>query len=64
MTMLPIWKKCPLCGKKYSWNPDVGKMWCPQCGIMGAPGAGDIPFKKLSDIFKKKDKKQFTYDGM
>lgn len=43
MTMIPVMKKCPKCKKKYSWNPDVGKLWCPTCGPLSMPGAGDIP---------------------
>ena len=31
MTMVPIWKICPKCKKKYDWNPDVGRMTCPYC---------------------------------
>ena len=38
MTMIPIIKVCPLCGRKYSFNPDVGKLFCPYCGHRcGAP---------------------------
>lgn len=32
MTIKPIYKTCPICLKQYSWNPDVGQMWCPNCG--------------------------------
>lgn len=32
MTMVPQYKKCPICRKYYSWNPDVGDMSCPNCG--------------------------------
>ena len=56
MTIMPVYKKCSICKKKYSWNPDVGRMWCPQCGPMGTPGMGDIPFEKDKKIFKKKNK--------
>jgi len=31
MTLLPQKKKCPICGRTYSWNPDVGKILCPYC---------------------------------
>ena len=30
MTMLPMKKTCPFCGKEYSFNPDVGMMFCPR----------------------------------
>ena len=46
MTLIPMKKICPKCHKKYDWNPDVGKMWCPVCGPLSIPGAGDIPWKK------------------
>ena len=39
MTMLPMQKKCPYCGKIYYWNPDVGKgLFCPRCKDMGLSG--------------------------
>ena len=57
MTIVPVFKKCPKCNKKYSWNPDVGRMWCPNCGPFSMPGAGDIAWKrKVEDIFGKKNK--------
>ena len=61
MTLVPVYKKCPKCKKKYSWNPDVGHMWCPTCGPASLPGAGDIPRGEkvgdkieIIDIFRKK----------
>ena len=55
MTMMPMYKTCPKCHKKYSWNPDVGHMWCPTCGPESLAGAGDIPNKKKrGDIFRIK----------
>ena len=42
MTIIPIFKKCPVCGKKYVWNPDVGKIICPYCHGLGKP-------KKIKD---------------
>lgn len=41
--------------EQYSWNPDIGQMWCPNCGKKGIPGINEIPiniFKK--SIWKKK----------
>ena len=35
MTIIPIFKKCPVCGKKYVWNPDIGKTICPHCDGLG-----------------------------
>ena len=52
MTIVPIYKTCPKCKKKYSWNPDVGKFNCPYCGGLGKPGK--LSEKILSG--KKKDK--------
>ena len=55
MTMVPMYKKCPKCKRRYSWNPDVGKMCCPYCRPFGVPGAGDIPLNKiLKKIMRKK----------
>ena len=31
MTLIPKYKKCPVCKKKYSWDPDVGQISCPRC---------------------------------
>lgn len=52
MTMMPMYKTCPKCHKKYSWNPDVGKMFCPHCGGMGKTPKGIL--EKL--LGKKKEK--------
>ena len=35
MSLLPMYKICPKCKRKYSWNPDVGKIHCPHCGVIG-----------------------------
>lgn len=51
MTMVPMWKTCPKCHRKYDWNPDVGKFNCPYCHGLGTPG-----MNILKKIFgKKKD---------
>lgn len=50
MTMLPMWKKCPECHKKYDWNPDAGHFNCPYCHGLGKPGGGI-----WGNIFGKKD---------
>lgn len=42
MTMMPIYKKCPRCKKIYSWNPDVGKLWCPYCSLSGSRIIGEL----------------------
>ncbi|MGN0438460.1 MAG: hypothetical protein ACI4F4_08070 [Lachnospiraceae bacterium] len=50
MTMVPMFKTCSKCKRKYAWNPDVGKMWCPYCGPISMPGLGDLPRKKKNNI--------------
>lgn len=52
MTIVPMYKTCHKCHKKYSWNPDVGKFNCPYCGGLGKQG--NLLEKILSN--KKKDK--------
>lgn len=32
MTLIAKRVKCAKCGKKFFWNPDVGKGHCPRCG--------------------------------
>lgn len=49
MTIIPIIKTCPACGKKYSWNPDVGQMKCPNCLGLGIPKKNP-----LSELLGKK----------
>lgn len=51
MTIVPIWKICHKCHKQYSWNPDVGQMFCPYCSGLGKKSA------TLLDIIVKKNKK-------
>jgi len=49
MTIVPMWKICPKCHKKYDWNPDVGNFNCPYCHGLGVPGGG-----LLDKVFRKK----------
>ncbi|MCD7826048.1 MAG: hypothetical protein LUH14_08820 [Clostridiaceae bacterium] len=61
MTMLPMYKKCRKCGRRYSWNPDVGNIWCPKCGPTSMLGTGDIPMGEspitlLREILKNRKK--------
>lgn len=51
MTIVPMYKICPRCKRRYQWNPDIGKMWCPFCGPRTTLGMGDIPW--IRKIFKK-----------
>ena len=56
MTIVPMYKKCPKCKKSYSWNPDVGKMWCPNCGPLGFPRGGDSSLgEKIIEILLGKN---------
>lgn len=37
MSIRPMQVKCSKCGKKFSYNPDVGKFLCPKCGAIYTP---------------------------
>lgn len=54
MTMVPMWKRCSKCHKKYDWNPDVGNFSCPYCHGLGLPKKGI--FEGLSDKIKNRGK--------
>lgn len=43
MTMLPIKRKCQVCGKNFNFNPDVGKINCPHCGTFAGIKSDGIP---------------------
>lgn len=53
MSIIPIYKICPRCKRSYSWNPDVGKVFCPYCGGLGRTDTG---YAKLKKIFKGRKK--------
>lgn len=57
MTILPMRKKCPKCHKKYDWNPDVGRMFCPYCHGLGKKKKFDLKYlfsrKKENDVLEK-----------
>lgn len=65
MTMDLKWKTCPKCHKKYSWNPDVGQMMCPNCMGLGKPGKGIFNkiFGKKKDIESIPDEFSVTYEN-
>lgn len=52
MKSKPVYKRCPICKRKYSWNPDTGQIWCPYCGTQGIPGIDEVPKKIKKVIFK------------
>lgn len=35
MTMMTMYKRCNVCGKMFSWNPNAGRKYCPYCGPLG-----------------------------
>ena len=54
MTIIAEWRTCPRCHKKYSWNPDVGKIMCPYCIEAGKKSVDNLLDKLLKN--KKKEK--------
>jgi len=58
MSLLPDWRICPHCHKKFSFNPDVGKFNCPHCGHPVLGGKADISLK-LQDPFGKGENSLF-----
>lgn len=57
MTMMPMYKKCPVCKRKYSWNPDVGKMFCPYCASHSEMGRPKPAGKKSEENSGEEDQK-------
>jgi|GEM_PF-701564 len=61
MSMMQMRRTCPRCKKKYTFNPDLGKMFCPRCGPISEPGMGDVPGTTppidIRDIFKRRKDK-------
>ena len=55
MTIRPMYKTCTKCKLTYSWNPSVGRMWCPNCGTLGIFGKrGDAGKGKKDNVFGRK----------
>lgn len=45
---------CSICKRKYTFNPEQGKLWCPYCGPDSVAGTGDIPWNNdRKDRFKR-----------
>lgn len=57
MSILPIKRKCQVCGKSFSFNPDVGKIDCPHCGTLLGAKTGD-----LTELEKRKSVKEEKKD--
>lgn len=54
MTLVPMKKMCPKCGKMYEFNPDVGVgLFCPYCN---SHGFIDKIRKTIFDSKKRKSK--------
>ena len=51
--MMPQWKRCPRCGKRYDWNPDVGVFKCPYCMEKDLKRV-----EKIKKMFHKDDEKK------
>lgn len=53
MTLLPIYKICPVCRRRYLWNPDVGRINCPNCSGIGETGS-KVARKILRSVMKNR----------
>ena len=53
MTLVPMKKRCPNCGKMYSFNPDVGMWRCPRCVSSGLEMPGKSVILKQPDAPKQ-----------
>lgn len=58
MSMMPMYKKCPNCKRRYNYNPGVGNLGfiCPHCGKPTADVSvrkTEQPIKEIKDLFKK-----------
>lgn len=53
MTIIMKLKKCPICKRKYPWNPDIGKTWCPHCGPLSMVEPEKKSINNLKDITEK-----------
>lgn len=54
MTVVPQYRICQRCGRRYSWNPAAGRMSCPYCNGKIRP-EGTLK-KILSVLLRKKNK--------
>lgn len=58
MPMMPMYKKCPNCKRRYNYNPGVGNLGfiCPHCGKPTADVSvrkTEQPIKEIKDLLKK-----------
>lgn len=55
MTIMPIYKICPKCYRRYQWNPDTGMISCPYCSRKEISDGGI--FGGILKKFAKNEKK-------
>ncbi|MGN0610131.1 MAG: hypothetical protein ACI4J6_13055 [Oscillospiraceae bacterium] len=58
MSMMPMYKICPHCKRRYSYDPSTGSLGfiCPHCGKPTADVSvrkTKQPIKEIKDLFKK-----------
>lgn len=53
--MVPDMRICPVCHKRYDFNPDVGHFNCPYCHGLGKP-AGNGPMGRFGKKAKTEGK--------
>ncbi|MCR5587621.1 MAG: hydrogenase maturation nickel metallochaperone HypA [Lachnospiraceae bacterium] len=60
MTLVPEYRRCKNCGKRFSFNPDVGNIMCPYCGsLMGKKNF----LSGLTNLGSKKSSKNDNSDN-
>lgn len=57
MSMMPQYRTCQQCGRRYAWNPSVGKMACPYCTGKAHP---ESTLEKILGVFLRK-KREIDY---
>jgi len=53
MSILPMYRICPKCNRRYSFNPSVGKIFCPYCERNQLAGMGGKLMGKETSKGKK-----------
>ena len=62
MTIKPIYKTCPICLRKYSWNPDIGQSGVHTVVRKEYQGLMNYQGEFLREVQKKEDKYLNNYD--